>query len=69
MLLGAQLNKKCIMVTNNSENVKNKNIRIRIPQITLGELDAKAKTYGLTRNALILVLINQYLNGQIEIKL
>lgn len=52
MLLGAQLNKKCIMVTNNSENVKNKNIRIRIPQITLGELDAKAKTYGLTRNAL-----------------
>ena len=57
------------MGTNNSENVKNKDIRIRIPQITLEELDAKAKTYGLTRNALILVLINQYLKGQIEIKL
>ena len=57
------------MVTNNSENVKNKDIRIRIPQITLEELDVKAKTYGLTRNALILVLINQYLKGQIEIKL
>ena len=32
-------------------------------------LDAKAKTYGWTQNALFVLLINQYLKGQIEIKL
>ena len=59
------------MSTNNQKTKKDKNkdVRIRVPQSTVEKLDAKAKTCGLSRNALAQLLINQYINGQIELKL
>lgn len=51
------------------EKDKNKDVRIRLPHSTVDKLDVKAKICGLSRNALVQLLINQYINGQIELKL